>query len=172
MFTHSSFVNIIAQAELALFEVRELNQGGPRLRIVHRFHKTGVDCSPGEEVVAVFLLDGAHEILLPMSLSTRLLFNYLSEWRRIPQSATQIAMGIHASPFYARHGLNGGSLLRRRISRTGVKEYIKRIRKALALALASATLSIGSEQVLTSVNTTGNEVLYRLRATVEWVHLD
>jgi len=163
---------VIAQAELALLEIRELANNGPRFRIVHRFHRVGADCLPGEEVLAIFLLDKAQEIPLLLSLSSRLVFNYLAEWRWVPQGATQIVTGIHVSPFYVRHGLNGGKLRRRKISRYCVKEYIKRIRRALGIALASANLLIDPTRVLTSESTTGNEVLYRLRAKVEWVHLD
>src|SRR3989442_16297 len=83
----------------------ELDNNGPRFQIIHRLHKAGTDCQPGEEVAAVFLLNRGHEILVPLPLSLRLVFNYLAEWYRIPQSATQIAAGIHASAFYSKHGL-------------------------------------------------------------------
>jgi hypothetical protein len=170
--TDNNIANVIAQAEVALLELRELCNNGPQLRIVHRYRRTGTACQPGEEVAAVLLVHRNQEIPVPLSLSLRIVLNFLAEWRRIPQSATQIAVGIHASAFYRKHGLNAGAPLRRNITRSAVREYIQRIRKALGVAFASASLSIESKNVLVSEITMGNEILYRLRAAIEWIHLD
>ena len=172
MFTDNNALNLIAQAEIALLEAGELVNNGPKFRIIHRFHKQGTLCEPGEEVAAIFLLEKAREILVPFSLSLRLLFNYLAEGRRIPQSATQIAAGIHTSLFYTKHGFNAGPQLHRKITRSAIKEYIGRSRSALNIALVSAALPIDSSRVIMVQRTSGNEVLYRLRAKVEWIHLD
>ena len=48
----------------------------------------------------------------------------------------------------------------------------KRIRAALQLAFREAGLELDPQRVLVSERTVGNEVGYRLRATVEWVHND
>ena len=169
---HNDLKTIIVEAEVALLEQRELKHGGPHFKILHRFRACGTHCRAGEEIAAVYVASRTGEVAVPLSLALRLVFDYLAASRRIPQSATQIAAGIHASEFYKKHALNAGQSLRRKVSRSAVKEYIKRIRKALDAALAKAGLAIDSRSVLVSENTCGNEVLYRLRASVEWVHLD
>jgi hypothetical protein len=89
-----------------------------------------------------------------------------------PQSATQIAAGMRWSAFYVKHGMNSGIPSRRKISRSAVKEYIKRIRKAFEFSFREIGLNLDSKRVLLSKTTMGNEINYQLRAQIEWVHLD
>jgi hypothetical protein len=172
-FMCSELRNITEKAEVLLMELSGLVQAGPRFRIVHRFREPGTDCAPGEEIAAVYLLCRGGELHLSLSLALRLLFDYLAQNRRLPQNASQIAAGIRASPFYGQHGKNAGSSARqtRRISRSAIKEYIKRIRKALEEAFAEAALAMRAPRVLVSRETVGNEVNYCLKAQVEWVHI-
>lgn len=168
----SDELRIIAyKAEVALLELRELLQTGPDLRIVHRFWQPGTECLPGEEVWAVFLVLRGREVRLPLSLAVRLLLNYLAETKHIPQSATQIVAGMRRSDFYARHGSYSGVPSRRKISRSAVKEYIKRLRMALNVAFREAALGLDPKHVLVSRKTTGNEIQYQLRAAIQWVHV-
>jgi hypothetical protein len=169
----SDEVRIVARAaEIALLEAAELLQAGPLLRVIHRFRDRGMECQPGEEVWAVYVIVRGREIPLALSLTLRLLIDYLARTRHVAQSAAQITAGIRASPFYERHGMNSGIMSRRRFSRSGIKEYIKRIRKALALALRGASCHLDPHRVLVSKTTMTNEKLYQLRARVEWLHLD
>ena len=108
---------------------------------------------------------------MPLSLALRQVVNYLAETRRIPQSATQIAAGMRRSAFYVKHGMNSGIPSRRKISRSAVKEYVKRIRKAFGLSFRKIGLDLDPKRVLVSKTTMGNEVHYQLRARIEWVHL-
>jgi hypothetical protein len=165
--------HIEAETELALLQLHELLQVGPRFRIVHRFREPGTDCAPGEEVAAVYLVCRTGELHLRLSLAVRLLFDYLAQNRRLPQNASQIAAGIRASPFYRQHGRNAGlgAQQARQISRSAIKEYVKRIRKALENTFANAALPMHASRVLVSKETVGNEVHYWLRAQVEWVHV-
>ena len=160
------------KAELLLHELRELMQVGPHLRIVHRFRRRGGGCQPGEEVLAVYLVYRGREIQILLPLALRLLLNYLAVNRHLPQGASQIAAGIRASAFYRRHAANSGAVSYRKISRSSIKEYVKRIRKAFALAFDKAALPLNPDRVLVSEITTGNEVQYCLRATIAWTHLD
>lgn len=143
-----------------------------RFRILHRFRKAGSICLPGEEITAVYLLHREREVLLPLSLALRLLFDYLGHHRHLPQNAAQIAAGIKASAFYRNHGMNAGLPTRRKISRSAVKEYVKRIRKALNIALRRRTQPVDASRLLISAKTVGNEVQYRLCAPVEWKHVE
>jgi hypothetical protein len=170
----SSAVNMLAEADMAILELHDCINNGPTLQIVHRFHdrELGAACQPGEEVVAVFLLCRNRKIMLPLSLSTRLLVNYLAEWRHIPQSATQIAAGMRGSAFYRKHAANAGITIRRTMSRTAIKEYVRRVKTSLNVALVGASLPIDSDRLLVSSKTTGNEVLHQLRTRIEWLHLN
>jgi hypothetical protein len=82
----------------------------------------------------------------------------------IPQSATQIAAGMRRSAFYVKHGLNSGIPSKRKISRSAVKEYIKRIRKAFDLSFLEIGLDLDPKRVFVSKTTMGNEIHYQLRA--------
>lgn len=84
----------------------------------------------------------------------------------------QIEAGMQADPFYLKHGTNAMLYngLSRRISRSAVKEYIKRLRLALELASRQAGLNLDPRQVIASELTVMNQVGYRLKATVEWSH--
>ena len=144
-----------------------------RLRILHRFGKTGtLFCSPGEEIWTVLLVLPGRNINLRLSLALRILVDYLARTRHIPQSATQIAAGLRKSPFHLNHGSRGGVPQRRRMSRSHIRVYIKRLRQALEIAFQEAGLPLDAHRFLVSLTTTGNEVLYQLKATVEWNHVE
>jgi hypothetical protein len=160
------------RVDLALAELREIEATGPRFRIVHRFRRAGVHCQAGEEVTAIYLLHKESEILLRLPLALRLIVEYLARWRHLPQSASQIAAGMRSWEFGRKHGMNVGIPSRRKISRSGVKEYVKRIRRALSFALEDASLGISAVRVLQSVTTVGNEIQYKLCAQIEWQHIN
>lgn len=166
------FHPVLYKAEFLLLEHSSHITSGPKVQIAHRFRLGPFGCQPGEEVFQVSLLHRGRQTVISLSLALRLLFNYLATYRRTPQSATQIASGINASEFYALHGINAGVPSRRNITRTAIKEYIKRIRQALAFSLREAGIPLRSSEVLIGQATVGNEVLYRLRAAVEWIHLE
>lgn len=168
---YSDLRPILDKTELLLSELAQFTHAGPTLKIVHRFHIPETNCLSGEEVWAIFVVHRGRETHLPLSLALRLLLNYLAEAKHIPQSATQIAAGMRRSAFYVRHGKNSGTISRRKINRSAVKEYVKRLRIALSAAFREAAIHIEGRDVLTSQETTGNEVHYRLRANVQWVHV-
>lgn len=144
------------------------------LRILHRFKKEGtLFCSPGEEIWALILLTSqGREIHLRLSLALRILADYLARTRHIPQSATQIAAGLRQSPFHLKHGRRGGVSQRRKISRSHIRVYIRRLRQALEIAFQEAGLPLDPNRVLVSLPTTGTEVLYQLKAAIEWTHVE
>lgn len=173
-FVHDEIQRVIEKVDLLLAELREIRSAGPRFRILHRFGRLNCPCEPGEEIVGVFLVHRTREIAVTLSVTSRLLFDYLARHRHLPQNASQIAAGMGVDPFYCRHGTRGspqGDLIKT-ISRTSVKEFIKRTRLALERAFLEAHLDLDPEAVLVSEDTFTNEVGYRLRATVELVHID
>lgn len=147
---------------------------GPHFKIVHRFRETGdgEDCFPGEEVAWIIFVWRGREIEVRLSVALRILLDYLARKNR-PQSRAQIVAGLRSDPFYLQHGANvqGTAKLRRRFSYGTIKEYVKRLRMALQAAFNEAGLKLDALEVLVSESTETNEVRYRLKATVEWIHM-
>ena len=163
---------VIYKAEALLLERSILESSGPRFRITHRFGICGSQCGPGEEIFAIFLIYREREIIVSLPLALRLLFDYLGRHRYVGQSASQIAAGMRTSSSYRNHARNSGELSRHKISCSTVKEYVLRTRHALETAIRQTPISLEPNQILVSELTEGNEVQYRLRATVQWLHSD
>jgi hypothetical protein len=165
---------VVDSVDLLLAEIRSLRSQGPRLRILHRFREPGVLCVPGEEIAVSYFVHRGRLFPLRLSLSLRMLIDYLAKHSHFPQSASQIEAGMRADPFYVKHGTNctGPNGLKRKISRSAIKEYVKRLREALALAFREAGLNVDARRVVVSEPTVSNEIGYRLKATVEWVHVE
>lgn len=168
------FTPLIEELNLLAAELRELEQVGPHFVIFHRFHVEGTICMPGEEVIKVSLVHRGREFPLRLSLALLLLFNYFAEHRRFAQSARQIQSGISTGAFYRNHGANAKSRKgrARRFNRASIKEYVKRLRSMLVVAFSEAGLMLDPNSVLRSEETENNQVNYRLRASIEWIHLD
>ena len=174
MSSNAELLPLIDKVDLMMAELRELRSSGPRFTIVHRFREPGAECLPGEEVAAVFLAHRSARTIVPLPTTLLILFDFLARHSRMPQSASQIAAAMSADPFCCRHGANAprNTGLARKVSRTSVKEFVKRIRKALDQAFREANLNADALTVLRSESTVSNEVAYRLKATFEWTHLD
>lgn len=168
------FAHVMETVDVVLAEARGLAASGPHFRIFHRFREPGSFCMPGEEVASVVLVFRSHECELALPLSLRILFDYLARNRRLPQSAAQVVAGIQNDAFSFRHGANAKARgrLTRKFCHSSIKEYVKRLRRALRAAFVNAGLRFDPSAALISERTEGNEVRYRLRATVEWVHVN
>lgn len=173
MSAKDSLTPVLEKVDLLISEMRQLREVGPHFRIVHRFRMPGSDCLAGEEIFAAFLSSRGREYALRLPLALLILFDYLAH-SRLPQSARQIELGIRASDFYKRHAENatGGAALTRRISRSAVKEYIKRLRDALSMVFQDAKMTIDPDKVLIVQKTVGNEVRFLLKATFSYIHID
>jgi hypothetical protein len=110
---------VVDGVDLLLAELRVLKSQGPHLRIVHRFREPGMLCAPGEEIVVAYFVHRGQLYPIPLSLTMRMLIDYLARHSYLPQSASQIEAGMRADPFYMKHGVNAfpQNGLRRRISR-------------------------------------------------------
>jgi hypothetical protein len=170
----NSLSTVINTVDLLVAEINHLRSAGPHFRIVHRFRVPGSECLSGEETFAAFFLNRGCEYQLRLSLAQRLLFDYLARHSRLAQSAHQIEFGIRADDFCKRHAKNadGHTVLTRRIPRSAVRVHVRRIHHALSLAFQEAGMSIDPCKVLIVQNTAGNEVLYRLKGTCSWTHID
>jgi hypothetical protein len=165
---------VLDTVDLLLTELAELRSRGPYFRIYHRFREPGTDCTPGEEILAVCLVHRGRESCLLLSLALRILFDYLARHSRFPQSASQIEAGIRADRFYTLHAtaVMGAGNVTRKISRSCIKVYIKRLRSAFENAFRETGLPMEAHTVLLSQGTVVNEVGYRIKAVFEWVHHD
>ena len=150
---------------------RHAAAGLPGFVILHRLWQSGTICLAGEEVVGVWLEPDGPQLRL--SLALRLVFDHLGKYHWIAQSAAQIEAAMRADPFYARHAANSRTSrkLTRRMTRSGIKVYIARLRDGLQLAFDEAGVGLKADDVLVSERTFGNEVGYKLHAKVRWVHL-
>lgn len=167
------FASVMRKVRLLQAARKRLAARGPHFKIVHRFRATGsgTDCFPGEEVAWIIFVWRDRQVEVRLSLALRILFDYLAQKSR-PQSAAQIVAGLRGDPFYLQHGANvqGSAKLRRRFSYGAIKEYVKRLRRALQVAFDEAGLKLDPFAVLVSEPTESNEVRYRLKATIEWIH--
>jgi hypothetical protein len=134
----------------------------------------GTVCLAGEEIFAALLASRGREYFLRLSLSQRIIFDFLARHSRFAQSARQIEFGIRADDFYQRHGENAGGRaeLIRSIPRSGIKVQIGRLHDALSLVFQEAGLGIDPAKVLIVQETMGNEVGYQLKASCSWTHID
>jgi hypothetical protein len=170
----NSLSPILNTVDLLVAEIVHLRTAGPHFHILHRFRLPGSNCLPGEETAGIFFSQRGHEYQLRLSLTQRLIFDYLARHSRLAQSARQIESGMRADDFCRLHGENasGCVALTRRIPRSSIKEHIRRLHQALAMVFQEAGLGIDPRNVLIVQETVGNEALYRLKATCSWTHID
>jgi hypothetical protein len=157
------FESIREEIDVLVAERKELSAIGPQFKIVCR-HGQGTDCESGEEISWILLMHRSREYLLPLSASLLSMFDYLSQ-HRLPQNAEQIVRGMR------QRGNNVNTRKTHMISRSSVKVYVERIRRALQAAFNEAQLRLDPYAVLKSEPTETNEIRYRLRADVQRVRV-
>jgi hypothetical protein len=176
MFTNDSLAPVADDVRLLIAEFNQLRSSLLPFRVTHRFRMPGTECASNlEEVLAVFLLYRGCEYQLRLSPALLVLADYLLRNSRVAQTASQIADGIRANSFYSeKYAANGRGRRQRimRIPRSAIREYIKRLRRALALAFQEANLPVDPLNVLIVEESVGNQMLYRWKAGVEVVHFD
>jgi hypothetical protein len=162
MFANDELMKIVEEVDVLIAEIREMRSEGPHFQILHRFRTPGADCAPGEEIVGVYLVHHGREFFVRLSLSLRLLFDYLARHSRLPQSATQIEAGIRADRIYTRHPATAmwNKNVTRSIPRSFVRVYVQRMRSALADCFHDAALPMDASNVLLSQESAMNEVGY------------
>lgn len=172
MFTNSNCGRLAEVLDLLAAEIRYVRSRRFVFRVVHRWHITGTACVPGEEVLAIFLVFREHEYQLRLSPTLLLIADYLLRTARYAQTASQISSGIGANGFYVEHGKYGGRKRPSRVPRSAVKEYIRRLQKAIGIALTEANLCFDPKEILVVEDSVSNHVLYRWMASIDLVHLD
>lgn len=166
--------NVIAEIEYMLHTRSVLKAKGPHFRIFHKLHVPGTTCAPGEEIAGISVMGPVQEEAIPMSLAMLLVFDRLARHSHLPQLAVQIVRGIERDPFCQQHGRNASSHTRlvTKISLSELKVYFQRIKLALERAFRKAGIPVDPGAVLVKEETQSNRAAWRLKASVEWVHVD
>jgi hypothetical protein len=158
---------VVEEVDLLVAEAAWLNARGPHFVIIHRWQQPGTDCLAGEEVASVQFMSRGRDFQLKLGVGPLIQFDFMARNRWLPQSASQIAAGLNADVFSSQHGTNAPTSRKqtRKFTHGAVKVYMERIREAMALAFREAGVTLDPFLVLIS------EPGYRLKATVEWIHL-
>jgi hypothetical protein len=160
---------LLEAIDLLITEVDDLERKGPRFQIIHQFSR-GI-CTPGEEISAVLLTNGASFFQLRLGLAERFVFDFLAQ-RRISVDSLQIVSGLAGDRFYREQAVNSGQRQVKKIRRPTVKVLMQRIRDAMASTFVEARVDFDPYDVLRSCPAEGtNRVLYRLRAQIQWRHI-
>lgn len=168
----NEFEGILRAIELIRAERAKLLARGPRFIITHRFWQPETICTPGEAIAGIRLRYRGRQFSLMLSTRLLLLFDYLARHRHLGQSVSQIAAGLSVDPFSQEHGAhaNAHETLSKDLSRTAMKQQLFRLRGALQVTFHEAGLNLDVNRVLVAEQTEGNEVLYRLKISVDWEH--
>lgn len=164
---------LIRELEVVQLELAELRMSGPQFLIIHRFREPGtIWCTNGEETIDVLFQHRHEPYSLKLSRIGMLVLEYLARNRSLPQSAQQIALGMERDGFIQEQGRNAREQLRLKttITRAAVKQHIMLMRKRLGKLFRRLGINLDPTRVLVSVETETNEVRYRLRAFVTWLH--
>jgi hypothetical protein len=158
---------VLEEVDLLAAEATWVNARGPHFVIIHRWYQPGTDCLAGEEVAAVRFMFRGRDFQLELGVGPLILFDFAARNRWLPESASQLAARLNADAFATQHGAHSPTSRKqtRKFTHGTVKVYVERIREAMAVAFKEAGVNLDPYLVLTS------ESGYRLKATVEWVHL-
>lgn len=170
----NELIDLLTSLEIARAERAELFHRGPHFAIIHRFWQPETICTPGEAIADVRLIHRGREFSLALSTRPLLLFDYFARHKRLSQSASQIVAGMSVDPFCQEHGMHADihEDLNKTLSRNAIKQQLVRMRAALQSASREAGLNIRPDRILTTEYIAGNEVRYRLQASVEWLHME
>ena len=163
---------IIEELDYLLAERRQLAAEGPHFIVTHGFHKPGTLCLHGETVERACLMYRWQEYPFHLSPTGLLLVDLLCRYRRTLFTAARIEQIMLSDPFYTRHGANrhGGYVNAALPNRSSIKVHIQRIREQMAKTFIEAGLNLDPGKVLIAETTDSNIVVYRLKASVEFIH--
>ncbi len=159
---------IVEEVDLLVAEAAWMNARGPHFVIVHHWQQLGSQCLAGEEVAAGrFVFRGREFELTKLGVGPLIELDFLARNRWRSRSASNLAAEMNADAFCMQHGSNAPNYRKqtRNFTHGSVKVYAERIREAMDVAFREAGANLDPFLVLTS------EQGYRLKASVEWVHL-
>ena len=171
MNSDSRFNQLIQEVDFLLAEKRHLRERGIHLIVTHLGHVTGTLCAAGEWVGNI-ALGGLPE---PLSFGFAQMSLFLVDCfcrYRMPLTASRIEEIMTTDPFYARYGENGHNSIAALPDRTNVRIYVPRIHKRMEQVFRKAAIDLDPRNVLVAELTESRILAYRLKATVEFLHVD
>jgi hypothetical protein len=172
MRSHEHLRPIIEELDYLLAERRQLAAEGPHFIVTHGFHNPGTLCLHGETVERACLMYRWQEFPLHVSPTGLLIVDLLCRYRRTLLTAARVEQIMLTDPFYTRHGANGHGVCGNVAlpHRTSIRVHIRRIREQMAKTFIEARLNLDPVKVLIAETTDSNIVVYRLKASVEFMH--
>lgn len=168
----SQFCQLVEEVDFRLAHRRDLRERGVHLIVTHSCHIPGTLCAPGERIEDIALAGQPEPPSLGLSPASLLLMDCICRYRR-PLTAQRIEQIMNTDPFYIRHAANrvGRNLCIVRPDRKSVRAYVPRIWSQMERAFLRQKLNIDPRQILLAETTDSNIATYRLKATVEVVHI-
>jgi hypothetical protein len=168
-----SFGQLIEEVDFLLALRRHIQARGIHLIVTHLDHLPGTICAPGEIIGDISLGGSPSPTSLGLSQMSLLLMDCL--WRyRMPLSALRIEQIMNSDPFYVNYAVNqiGHDQIIAKPDSRNVRVCAPRIQKRMGAVFHQLGLRVDPLQILTSEPTDSNAIVYRLKATVEIVHID
>jgi hypothetical protein len=171
----TNWAGLAEEVDYLAAERKLLAAAGPQMKIFHRIYEEHYEnyvCSPGEQVEMIVLSHRCKEFPLRLSLASSILLDFLARNKRTPMSAAQIEARMRSDLFCLEHGSNAKTTRRltRKFRYSTIKEYVKRLRQSIGDTFDEVGLKLSPRDTIRSLPTEGNQVLYQLRSSIEWIH--
>jgi hypothetical protein len=172
MSNNKPFAELVQEIDVALAERRHLHQRGVHLIVTHLDHVPGTLCSPGEMIGDIAIGSVPEPVSLGFSHVSLLLMDCLCR-HRMPLTALRIEEIMNSDPFYVHYAANRiGRNLVAFPDRSTVRVYVWRIRKQMEKVFREVGLGLDAQHVFVSETTETSVLVYRLKATVEFLHVN
>lgn len=172
MSNSASFAQLVQEVDVALAERRDLRQRGIHMIVSHLRHIPGTACSAGEMIGDISIGGFLEPVSLGFSETSLILMDCFCRYR-MPLTALRIEEIMNSDPFYAHYAANRiGRNCVVLPDRSSIRMYVWRIRKQMEKVFQDVGLRFDPQQILISEMTETNTLVYRLRATVEFLHVN
>ena len=173
MSNNNPFAELVQEVDVALAERRHLRQRGVHLIVTHLDHVPETLCSAGEMIGDIALGGYPELVSLGLTHMSHLLVDCFCRYR-MPLTAMRIEEIMNTDPFYVNYAANrvGRNQVIARPDRDTTRVYVWRIRKQLEKVFRKLALGLDAQHVLVSETTETNLLVYRLKATVEFLHVN
>jgi len=167
------FTQLVEEVDFRLTHRRHLRARGVHMIVTHSYHIPGTLCAPGEMIEDIALGGLPEPCSLGLSHMSLLLMDCLCRYR-LPLIAQRIEQIMNTDPFYIHYASNriGRNQCVARPDRKSVRIYVRRIWKQMERVFRDVGINLDPCGVLLSEVTDSNTVTYRLKATIELVHIE